>query len=236
MSEEVKGTEQVNQTEPVAQETTQTSTPEVKTDVQGSEASTETQTEDKKLMSGLADISDASKGEEESKDSDEKQETKVEKADLDKLKVPENLALNLDDFKEFAKDKGFSQDVAQELLDRENNIISNVTSEMDNNLEKIKKEDALELSRDKELGGHNLKETVAAVHNVFQTFGNPDLEKLVTDSGIDVNKHFVKFCVDIHKQMEGAKFFKGAEESTKTTEHYTGDELNKLEEGNASIS
>lgn len=138
------------------------------------------------------------------------------------LKVPEGSQLDslaLEEISAYAKEKGYTQEQAQELLMREHDAISDYNERMmDQHKVQVQKWKD-EVMADKEIGGEQFNVNIEYAHRVLQKFAPPEFVKTLQDTGYGNHPLLVKTFVAIGKAMQPDKIVKsGSVANTKTHE------------------
>lgn len=123
----------------------------------------------------------------------------------------------LDEIASFAKERGLSQEQAQAVLERENNSALSLRSQMAKEIENTTRVQwPKEVQSDQEIGGAQFKESVELAHRVIKDFGTPELEELLSKTGIGNHKELVRVFSRIGKAYADDKFVQpGAMSATK---------------------
>lgn len=147
----------------------------------------------------------------------EKAETKEEAREIvyEDFKLPEGIALDEEfagEFKNIAKELNLNQDQAQKLVDLQ-------TKFTQTHAEKINADFKAQVNQWKEesiteLGPH-YKAELSVIAKARQTFGTPELSKLLNETGIGNHKEVVKFFLKIGKTIS-EDTFKGSGDGRKT--------------------
>lgn len=153
-------------------------------------------------------------------ESDKGQESDEGKStDAFELKLSENTTLDdkhVEDLTAFAKEKGLSQEVAQEILSREEKAVSSYIESAEAESNKMVEDWRKEVENDKELGGDNLKETVAAARGALKEFGSEDLVKLLDESGYGNHPLVIKFLKNTYDKISDDSLVQPGAGGTKT--------------------
>ena len=207
----------------MAEETIVTSTDEVKPDVEvetkdviyGSEDDSKTEDEGKEAKgqeSKEGEESESDKVADSEKD-DQKEETK-DAQDSDKEAIEYELTLpketflsddTVNDIREFAKENGLSNEAANQMLEREDSAIANYI------IGAAEKEDAQvnawhkEVTLDPEMGGENLKTTVANSKAVLDKFAPEGFVNILQETGYGNHPEVVKFLSRVGNAMSDDK-------------------------------
>lgn len=101
----------------------------------------------------------------------------------------------------FAKENNLSNDQAQKLLGQREETISNYVNAVDEAHEAELAGWRDSVVNDVDMGGDNLKETVASAKKVVEKFGGEDFTNILRDTGYGDNPHVVRFLSNIGKLM-----------------------------------
>lgn len=128
------------------------------------------------------------------------------------LKLPEGSQLDktaIDRISTYAKEKGLSQDAAQELLNRENGAVEAHVAAQSKRLEEKRDEWAKAWEADKEIGGAAFKENVELAKRVVERFGDTELRTALDQSGLGNHPALARLLVKIGKSMGDDKLVVG---------------------------
>lgn len=119
------------------------------------------------------------------------------------LKLPEGLVKGdlMDSLKEFAKEKGLTQDEAQKLADLGVKQAQGFVAQLAEAQKTQTAEWATATQTDKEIGGDKLPENLAAAKKALDSFGNPGFKKLLNESGLGNHPEIVRFMVKAGKAI-----------------------------------
>lgn len=133
-------------------------------------------------------------------------ETKVpEKYDL---KLPENSLLDaahLEKISSYAKEKGFSNDMAQALLERESLAVESYNNAQKDTLQKIGESWVSEAKNDKEIGGEAFKQNTELAKRVVDRFGTDPFKKALNETGLGNHPELLRVFTRIGKAMSEDK-------------------------------
>lgn len=110
--------------------------------------------------------------------------------------MPEGLALDADvgnDLKAFAKEKGLSQAEAQKLADMGAAAVQKTQAAYQAQLEKMQAQWVSDSRADKEFGGDRLSENLAVAKRALDSFGSPELAKLLDESGLGNHPEIIRY-------------------------------------------
>jgi len=120
------------------------------------------------------------------------------------LKLPEGSLLEagaVERVKTLAKERGLSQEQAQELLDREHQVLASYAEGQKATLTKTMNAWVEELKGDKEVGGEKFKESSELAKRVIRRFGTEAFLKDLNESGFGNHPELVRTFVRIGKAM-----------------------------------
>lgn len=127
------------------------------------------------------------------------------------LKLPDGALLDsvaLEEISAYAKEKGYSQEQAQELLTRENEAVLDYV-ERSEELHKAQvmkwKQDVM---ADKEIGGENFNINIEYAHRVLQKYAPKEFVETLEKTGFGNHPLLVKTFVAIGKAMQPDKIVK----------------------------
>jgi len=138
-------------------------------------------------------------------------ETKPEGApDKYEFKAPEGKEYDsavLDSFSEAAKEANLTQDAAQKLLEK---VAPALASRQQEQVEAIRNGWLESAKTDKEFGGEKLQENLGVARKALESFGSPELRKLLDDTGIGNNPEVIRFMYRAGKAISEDSFVSGA--------------------------
>jgi hypothetical protein len=112
--------------------------------------------------------------------------------------LPEGIDATLTEgYKAFGQQHKLTQDAVQALIDRDMQLQSDTTAE----IERQNQAWLEEAQKDKDIGGAKFKETQVAINNVIGKFASEDAVKALTESGLHNNVHVMKFLHAISKEF-----------------------------------
>lgn len=121
-----------------------------------------------------------------------------------KLSLPKDSLLDasrVDEIVSDAKERGLSNEAAQENLNRESGAVARFQEAQSEEVEGIRKDWVEETKADKEIGGEKLKETQELAQRVFTRFGNEALKDIFEETGFGDHPEWVRFVSRIGKAM-----------------------------------
>lgn len=157
------------------------------------------------------------------------QETKTEPVKTeDKPKVPEKYdvklpegsmltAQKLEELTSYAKEKGLTNEQAQELLNQQSNAVSeHMKSIHDSYVQKVEswKQDSM---KDPDLGGDKFGENVELAKRAVEQFSTPEFKKLLDETGFGNHKEVLRLFANIGRQMGEGKIHNPGSQSADTT-------------------
>lgn len=116
------------------------------------------------------------------------------------LKLAEKSPLDpkhLEKIASFAKERGLSQDQAQALLDRDNQLAVEQQANWDN----TQKQWVNEVQADKELGGERYAQNIENAKRALDQFASPNLRKQLNETGLGNHPELVRVFARIGKAM-----------------------------------
>lgn len=193
-------------------------TPQADNGAQKQSAPTETKVADQGVKATEA------KGEAGKPEASAKPETQTKEAPKEvKPTVPEKYELSLskdslldpahiEKVAEFAKQNGLTNEKAQEILDRENGVVSTFVEAQREKL-KAQVEGWVEQTKsDQELGGAKFKENMEQAKRVVERYSTPEFMKFLNDSGLGNHPDMVRVFYRISKAAAEDKLvFAGSE-------------------------
>lgn len=140
-----------------------------------------------------------------------KQETKPSEAQAEKadpkeytLKLPEKSPLDESASQRiaaYAKERGLTNEQAQELLNRESEAVSNYAKAQTETYQKEIDGWKAKVSSDKEIGGEAFQKNVELAKRVVDRFGSEDFKKALNDTGLGNHPELVRVFFKIGKLM-----------------------------------
>lgn len=119
------------------------------------------------------------------------------------IKLPENAALEPElakEFANFAKEKGLTQEVAQEIFNKQNALVQGLVQKQQQQIETEIKQWADQTRTDKEVGGERLNESVHLAKQVIDRFGTPALKEAL-ERGMGNHPEAVRIFARIGKEL-----------------------------------
>ena len=109
-------------------------------------------------------------------------------------------------YSEIAKELNLSQEAAQKVLDKVAPVIQARQAEQ---IEAVRTAWAESAKTDKEFGGDKLPENLATAKKALDTFGTPELKKLLNESGLGNNPEVIRAFYRAGKAISEDKFVGG---------------------------
>lgn len=125
------------------------------------------------------------------------------------LALPEDSLLDdsvIDETVADAKERGLSNEDAQEVLNSMSKAVSDHDKKQGEDLEKIHEGWRNDSKSDKEFGGDKLTENVELAHRVVEKFGSPEFKKLLEESHLGDHPEWIRTFVNLGKAMQDDKF------------------------------
>lgn len=120
------------------------------------------------------------------------------------LKLPEGSQLESDyvaQISAYAKERGMSNEQAQEILNRESGLVSSFASKQMEKFNQTVDEWAKATESDKEIGGPNVKQNIEMANRVIKRFATPEFSKGLVETGFGNHPEFVRIFTRIGKAM-----------------------------------
>jgi len=158
---------------------------------------------------------------EESEDSDKESKEEGESkeaAEIEyKLEIPENSKLDKDALERiaaYAKERGLSNDDAQEILLQESDAIDDYSAAQEEQLKQITQVDWVEQAKaDKEIGGEKFKESAEFSRRALERFGTEAFSAELDRTGFGNHPELVRMFSRIGRSMDGDKLVTGSSPS-----------------------
>lgn len=129
------------------------------------------------------------------------------------LKVPDKSPLDaayVEKIASFAKERGFSQEQAQALLERDSqNVIANEAAQQAA-LKEQSQQWVKDVMSDKEIGGKDAKQNVALAHRVIERFASPALVQQLRETGLGNHPELLRLFVNVGKMMSDDQLVTGS--------------------------
>lgn len=127
------------------------------------------------------------------------------------LKLPKDALLDesaLERIADYAKQRGLSQEQAQELVEMENGAVTKFRQDQAEYLKRTSEEWKEALLKDKEFGGEGFKKNAEIAKRAVQKFATPDFIKTLEETGLGNHPELVKMFYKIGKAMSDDSFVK----------------------------
>lgn len=127
------------------------------------------------------------------------------------LKLPDGALLDsvaLEEISAYAKEKGYTQEQAQELLQRENDAILDYTEKSQESHRAQVLKWKQEVMADKEIGGEQFNINIEYAHRVLQKYAPKEFVQTLEKTGFGNHPLLVKTFVAIGKAMQPDKIVK----------------------------
>lgn len=134
------------------------------------------------------------------------------------LKVPDKSPLGESDVKaitEFAKAKGFTQDMAQALLDREVDRAKSQVSEQQVARNKLYDEWSRQVEEDTEIGGAKLNHTIENAQRALSKF-NPKLAEMLRSDPLGSHPEVLRFLSNVGETLREDSGLTGSPPASKS--------------------
>lgn len=145
---------------------------------------------------------------------DKKQEETKVIPEKYEFKLPENSLLDqlaIEEISQYAKEKGYTQEQASELLQRENDAVMDYHQKSLNEHKEQVQKWKNEVMTDKEIGGENFNVNIEYAHRTLQKFATPEFLNALELTGYGNHPDLVKTFVRIGKAMQPDSFIKTSE-------------------------
>lgn len=184
----------------------------------GNEAPKNDSDEDK---SGNDDSEDKDKG----KDAEDKGNQGDKPIEYDLKRQKDSLLDDnqLADIVEYSKKQGLSNDQAKELLEREEKLLGDYKSTLEQEHDARVKQWEEEVKNDKEIGLDNFKKNVAQVDELLKKYSSDEFRKALSETGFGNHPELVRTFVKISEAMADDTFEpngKGQHKAEKPIEDY----------------
>lgn len=133
------------------------------------------------------------------------------------LKAPEGMQLDveaLDEFKGIAKELGLENESAQKLTDIGTKLAAKWEAKQVEKIQQVQAEWAEQSNTDKRFGGDALKQNLGIAKKALDTFGSPELQQLLNQSGLGNHPEVINAFVNIGKAISEDKFVSGGKATT----------------------
>ena len=120
------------------------------------------------------------------------------------LKLPKDSLMDasvLDEIATQARERGLSNEAAQQLVDEQSGAVANYHEAQLQKVEDTRKEWGETAAADKEIGGDAFKENTELAKRVIDRFGSDDLKKSLDDTGLGNHPEMLRIFVKIGRSM-----------------------------------
>lgn len=141
------------------------------------------------------------------------------------FKAPEGTTLNeevIGEFKELAKEKNLPPEEAQKFVDLGVKAIQQAQARQAEALAQAQAKWAEDSRADKEFGGDALEANLSVAKRALDTFGSPELKKMLTESGLGNHPEIIRAFTRVGKAISEDKLVPG---STKPAGSKTAEQL-----------
>lgn len=107
----------------------------------------------------------------------------------------------LEEIANFAKEQGFSNELANKIAQRENALLSNFMDAQEKSHEKMVNDWAAEIEADKDFGREAFKDNVNNAHKVINRFASEEFKEILNSSGYGNHPELFKTFAKIGKAM-----------------------------------
>ena len=149
---------------------------------------------------------DVQKPEEEKTEVESKEEVKEESKEVEyKIDLGDDLVLEpkeLEEIVSFAKEQGFSNEVANKIAQRENSLLSNFIKTQEADHEATVNGWSKAIKDDKEFGGEKFNDSVNYSHQVINRFATPEFKQLLNETGYGNHPELFKVFAKIGQAMK----------------------------------
>lgn len=124
------------------------------------------------------------------------------------LKLPKDSPLSqaqLEAVSSYAKEKGLTNEQAQEVLDRDSIVATNILKEQQTQFDATLETWKTAIRNDKEFGGSHLNESLILAKSVVDRFASPELKAELDATGYGNHPELMRFLVRIGKASDNAK-------------------------------
>lgn len=120
------------------------------------------------------------------------------------LKLPDGALLNsqqFEDIKTFAKEKNISTEVAQEILNKQNNAVKSYQDYVASEHEKTVSQWAEQAKTDSEYGGQNFTKNVELARRALEKFATPQFIKELDSTGYGNHPEIIRIFTRMGKML-----------------------------------
>jgi len=205
-------------TQKTAEETLYDTTDQGKDDSEEKDGVDSLEPEKEETKEDGSDDTDKSEGKDE-KESDKKDsEDSKDAPETYDLKLPKDSLLDksaVDEIAEFAKEQGLSNEQAQKLLERENNVVKDYADAQITELKEKSEQWVEDVKNDKELGGEDFNKNVEIAHRALEKFGSKQLKETLENTGLGNHPELIRAFSRIGKAMSDDSFVRPGSEGSK---------------------
>lgn len=108
----------------------------------------------------------------------------------------------------YARENGLSNEKAQELLDRQNQLLAEFSEKQKSEMEQEISAWVEEAKKDKEIGGDKFNESIEMAKRVVEKFGSDEFKKALNSSGIGNHPELIRTFARIGRMMADDSFVK----------------------------
>lgn len=123
----------------------------------------------------------------------------------------------IDTFKDLAREQNMTQAAAQKMLDGMSGVMA---ARQQENLESIRADWLAQSKADKEFGGDKLAVNLAQAKRALESFGTPELNKMLEDSGLGSHPEMVRLFYRVGKAIGEDGFVGGKPGSGKAKSYH----------------
>lgn len=139
------------------------------------------------------------------------------------LKMPDGSQLSqerIEKVSAYAKEKGLSNEQAQEVLNRESEAVSGFFESQKAGLLARSEAWISEIKADKEFGGDKFNETVELAKRSIERFGDPELKKQLDETGLGNHPMLIKMHAKIGREMAEDRLVPSNSASTSASQRH----------------
>ena len=133
---------------------------------------------------------------------------KVVSPDKYELKMPDGSQLNqahIEKVTAYAKEKGLSNDQAQEILNRDSQAYSDFQVGQAEHIKSMQEKWIDDIKSDREFGGDKFNETVEFAKRSIEKFGSPALKEALNATGLGNHRDLIRMHAKIGREMANDK-------------------------------
>jgi len=128
------------------------------------------------------------------------------------LKLSEDSRLSaeaLEEISEYAKQKGLTNEEAQDVLSRDEKVVQGFVSRNQAQFEQVQSDWVNQIKQDSEIGGDRFNESVVAAKSVVDRFGSEEFRQELNESGYGNHPGLVRLFAKVGRAMANDKFVHG---------------------------